>query len=431
MVPFTSRPAGSVPLWTLPRTFVLDTASLAVYMTLCRVCHALRSANVRVVTELTPSNSDIYLDSGSFARPSAQTVESFMQASRQGWADSRQVHHPGRQARALLEGCREAVAGHLGVGAGQVRFAPSFALAVGNGIGGILAARRRVGTAAVHLAVEKAVVINSAEFHGSQTTSIGVDSYGLADVEAWAEAVNTPGIGLALAQHANQETGVLQPLDQLSQAAKSARVPLMVDASSAFPYALPDAVWDALVLDATSWGVPAPLGVLVTQPRTRWQAVWPPDADPWFPGGVGTAGVLAAAVALEQLLSERIALQNRFEQFRKLIATGLEGELARHLKLLPVAPQGGLRHVLTILCPAIDGETLAIALDREGISVGAGSACSASALEPSHVLRAMGADATGSIRLGFDAQTTVADVNAFLEALPRALASIREMFGNG
>jgi cysteine desulfurase len=88
-------------------------------------------------------------------------------------------------------------------------------------------------------------------------------------------------------------------------------------------------------------------------------------------------------------------------------------------------PDDRLPHVVTFSCLYVEGEALVRELDRLGFGVSSGSACSASTLAPSHVLEAMGALTHGNIRVSVGRDTTSADVDAFLDALPRVVAALR------
>ncbi|NUS49607.1 MAG: aminotransferase class V-fold PLP-dependent enzyme, partial [Nocardioidaceae bacterium] len=89
-------------------------------------------------------------------------------------------------------------------------------------------------------------------------------------------------------------------------------------------------------------------------------------------------------------------------------------------------PDRRLPHVVTFSCLYVDGETLVTGLDRHGFAVASGSACTASALEPSHVLAAMGALTHGNVRVSLTRDTTDDEVDRFLALLPRVVAEVRE-----
>ena len=92
-------------------------------------------------------------------------------------------------------------------------------------------------------------------------------------------------------------------------------------------------------------------------------------------------------------------------------------------------PVSRLPHVVTFSCLYVDGEAVVTALDAQGFAVGSGSACTSSALEPSHVLAAMGALTHGNVRIGLPRDVREADVDRFLEVLPGAVAQVRAMAG--
>ena len=94
-------------------------------------------------------------------------------------------------------------------------------------------------------------------------------------------------------------------------------------------------------------------------------------------------------------------------------------------------PVDRLPHVLTFSCLYVEGEALLAALDARGFAVGSGSACTSSALEPSHVLAAMGALTHGNIRLALPRGTDAQDVDRFLAELPGIVAGVRQAWGVG
>ena len=92
-------------------------------------------------------------------------------------------------------------------------------------------------------------------------------------------------------------------------------------------------------------------------------------------------------------------------------------------------PVDRLPHLVTFSCLYVDGEALLLDLDRRGFAVSSGSSCTSSALEPSHVLVAMGALTSGNVRVSLHRDTSEADVDAFLAALPDAVAAVRAELG--
>src|SRR5690606_34284766 len=162
--------------------------------------------------------------------------------------------------------------------------------------------------------------------------------------------------------------------------------------------------------------------------RVRTAPAGPEDEDPWAPGGVSVPLAFAAAVALQAVEADRVAQDAR----RRELVDRLRAGLAQVPDVEVVGdPDDRLPHVATFSFLYVDGEALVTRLDRLGFAVGSGSACTASTLEPSHVLAAMGVLTHGNVRVALDRSTTAEDVDRFCAALPGAVAEVREMLGVG
>ncbi|WP_261376364.1 aminotransferase class V-fold PLP-dependent enzyme, partial [Isoptericola variabilis] len=245
---------------------------------------------------------------------------------------------------------------------------------------------------------------------------------------AMSDAVAAPGVALAALQHANGEVGTLQPVEEVHAAARAAGVPLLVDAGASLGHAEVSPAWDLLAADPADWGAPAGVGVLAARGRVRLVPPGPEDPDPWAPGGVSVPAALAAAVALQAVTADRQAEDAR----RRALVDRVRAAVAAIPDVEVVGdPRDRLPHVVTFSFLYVDGEALLTELDRAGIAVGSGSACTASTLEPSHVLAAMGVLTHGNVRVALDRSTTEHDVDRLLEVLPGAVERVREMLGVG
>ncbi len=381
------------------------------------------------------SAARVFLDAGGRAPLSRAARAAFDEALDQGWADPRRLHAEGRRARLLLDGAREALAAAVGARTEEVDLAPSHTAGLHGAVLSVARGRRRTGRDVVVGATERAAVLSVAEFAAAQPWSsatgsrvvVEVDREGRVDVEAYRSALRSPGVALAALQHANGEVGTVQPVEAVHEAAHAAGVPLLVDAGASLGHvAVPDA-WDVLAADPGDWGGPAGLGVVVTRAGVRRAPVWPEDEDRWFPGGVSVPAALSAAVALQSALAERAAQDAR----RRTLVDRVRARVAAEVPDVEVvgAREARLPHVVTFSCLYVDGEALVTELDRLGFAVGSGSACTSSALEPSHVLAAMGVLTHGNVRLALPVDVTDDDVERFLAVLPGAVARVRAVLG--
>jgi cysteine desulfurase len=380
------------------------------------------------VSHATPGTPGrVHLDNGGRAPWHPLARQAFEQALADGWADPRRLHAEGRRAARLLDGAREAIAAVLGARTQEVHLTPGHTASLHAAVASATAARRRAGSAVVAGAVERAAVLHAARAAGELST-VPVDRLGRVDADAMVAAVRAPGVALAALQHANGEVGTVQPVQTVHDAARAAGVPLLVDAGASVGHVTVPQAWDLLAADPADWGGPAGVGVLAVRQRVRTAPVGPEDEDPWAPGGVSVPLAFAAAVALQAVEADRAEQESR----RRTLVDRVRAEVARIPDVEVVGdPDDRLPHVATFSFLYVDGEALVTELDRHGFAVGSGSACTASTLEPSHVLAAMGVLTHGNVRIALDRTTTADEVDRFCAVLPDAVARVREMLGVG
>lgn len=369
-----------------------------------------------------------YLDAASSEPLHPAAREVLLSAVDSGWADPARLHHEGRTARLLWDNAREVLADGVGVRPDELYLTPSGTAAIHSGLAAIAAARRRVGAALVHSAVEHSAVLHAAAAAGTPV-EVGVDSSGRIDLRAFVEAVAGPGVALAALQSANHEVGTRQPLAEVAEACLAAGVPLVVDGAASVGHDVVPAGWSALTASAHKWGGPAGVGLLAVRKGTRLAPAWPVEEreDGLSPGHPDIPAALAAAAALQARMKEADELDQRhrawIDELRRRIAADLtDVEVVGD-------PEDRLPHVLTFSCLYVDGEALVTALDAEGFAVSSGSACTASTLRPSHVLAAMGVLTHGNVRVSLSRTTTYDEVDRFATVLPGLVRRIRAEVG--
>lgn len=364
---------------------------------------------------------------GAALHPAARDV--LAAALERGYADPRALHGPGRDARLLLDNAREVVAEALGVRRDEVFFTTPVD-AVQRGLLGLAAARRGVGSRLVLPAVEHAHVRHAARWwadqHGGEAVEVPVDGWGRVDDADLVEE-STGGATAAVAcQLANHEVGTVQPVGRFRL---PDGVPLFVDGSASLGILdLPADGWAAAAGHATSWGGPAGTGVMLVRRGSRWANPFPGDPEPQDAGGglPDVAAALAAAAALRATLDERADVDARrrrlVDRVREVAATLPDTEVVGD-------PVDRLPHLVTFSCLYLSGGTLVRELDRLGLGVASGSACTASTLEPSHVLASMGALTHGNVRISLGRDATDEQVERLVGALPGLVARLRAEVG--
>ena len=367
-----------------------------------------------------------YLDAAAGAPLHPVARDALAAALDDGWADPDRLYSAGRRARLLLDAAREAVAEALSVAPDRVSFTANGTQALHAAVMGTLAGNRRA-PGLVHSAVEHSAVLHAAEAHvagGGRATAIGVDRLARVDLAGFAAAC-TSDVAAAALQAANHEVGTLQPV---AEVAARIAVPLIVDATHALGRVDLPAGWSVLAADARMWGGPG-VGVLAVRERVRWRSPFPADEreSGRIPGVPNVPAVVAAAASLRAVEAERRDLARRHHAW----IARIRDAVTRTVPDVEVLgdPDGRLPHLVTFSCLYADGEALLTGLDRRGFAVSSGSSCTASTLEPSHVLVAMGALTSGNLRVSLHRDTTEAEVDEFLAVLPGVVADVRSELG--
>ena len=369
-----------------------------------------------------------YLDAAAGLPLHPAARQALLAALDDGWADPGKLYGAGRRARLLLDGAREAVAGVIGARPDEVSFAPSGTLATTLAVLGASGGRTRTGRHLVHSAIEHSCVLHAVAFTGGPATAVPVDRRGRVAVEAYASALQ-PDTALACLISASHEVGTVQPVEQVAAVCAEAGVPLLVDASQTVGRAGVPTGWSVLTASAWKWGGPPGVGVLAVRTGTRWRSPLPTDEREGgrVPGAPGLPQILSAAVGLQAAAAEAEAEDRRLRP----LVDRLRERIPADVPDVEVVgdPERRLPHLMTFSCLYVDGESLVRALDGAGFAVSSGSSCTASTLEPSHVLAAMGVLTHGNVRLSLHRGTTDADVERFLSVLPRLVAELRREAG--
>ncbi|MDF2575878.1 MAG: cysteine desulfurase NifS [Agromyces sp.] len=358
------------------------------------------------------------------------------------------IHSAGQGAKRLLEESRERVAATLGADGIEVVFTGSGTEAVNLAIKGLWWSRQE-GVARPRIIVpagEHHATIDTvewlAEHEGAIVEEVPLDEVGRVRLDALAAALDRDAASVALVTMiwANNEVGTIQPVEEVARLAARAGVPLHVDAIAAYGQVPVDvnglrrstdapagAGLVALSVSAHKIGGPVGIGALVLDRSAT--------IEPLIHGGgqqrkvrSGTQDVAAAAAfaAAASAVHDRLDSDaERMSRLRDRLIVGVQVEVPDARLSGDPAPGGRLPGNVHFSFPGCEGDSLLFLLDMAGVAVSTGSACQAGVPEPSHVLMAMGrseADARGALRITLGHESTDADVDAFLAALPGAYA---------
>lgn len=359
----------------------------------------------------------------------ARTLEAALPVA---YADPTRAHGPGRRARALLDTAREVLADAMGVRPDELSLHSSAEAALETGLTGLRHARRRVGARVVVGATERSVVL----VQPGTDEPVPVDGAGRVDVEAYAAALTGGGVAAAVLQSANGEVGTRQPVTAVEDLCRAAEVPLLLDLTASLGrdgpgQTPPNRAGAVLVADAATFGGP-PLGLLAVRTGTRWSLPAPrreaeqgrEHAPPWVPL------VLAAAEAWRQTSAVHGAEERSARELVEQVRAAAQG--VDDVEVLG-DPVDRLPHVVTFSVLYADGEVLLEELAARGLVVASGSACTSSALRPSHVLAAMGVLTHGNVRVTLPLEavspTRASDVERLCRELAEAVATVRRRLG--
>ncbi|HID95287.1 MAG TPA: cysteine desulfurase NifS [Candidatus Latescibacteria bacterium] len=375
----------------------------------------------------------VYLDNNATTPVHPLVLEAMIPFFKETFGNASSVHYFGQQAKKALEESREKVAAFIGAKAGEIVFTSGGTESDNLAIKGVAYANRAKGRHIITSSIEHHAVLNvckQLEKKGFEVTYLPVNRYGEVSPESVEDAIR-PDTILITVMHANNEVGTLQPIDAIGKIAKARQILFHTDAVQSVgkvPVNVDSFNVDLLSLSSHKIYGPKGVGALYVRRGTR--------ILPLFQGGhherrrrAGTEnvpGVVGLGRACE------LAAENMDEEAGKLLALmdRLQSGLERKVEdvLLNGHPTKRLPNTLNMSFAGVEGESLLLNLDMEGIAVSTGSACTSGTLEPSHVLSAMGVDpqlAQGSLRFSLGRENTEEDIDYVLAVISDIVKRLR------
>jgi cysteine desulfurase len=379
----------------------------------------------------------IYLDYAATTPVRDEALQAMLPHFSEGGYNASSVHAEGRAVRAVLDDARERFARCIGAKPKEVIFTGGGSEADNLALFGAARARRDRGRHIVSTAIEHHAVLHALDAlrdDGFEVTLLSVDSDGGISADAFASALR-PDTILASVMYANNEIGTIQPIAQLAAIARERDVLFHTDAVQAAAYLPVDARElgvDLLSLAAHKFYGPKGTGALYVRAGTPMRPLLHGGSQEFAmrAGTENVAGIVGMTAALQLALDERTeaaarigALRDRFE----------ERVLAR-IPDVRINGGGALRapHISNLGFLGVTSDQLLMRLDVDGIAVSAGSACASGAIEPSHVIAALGLPEPwmrGVIRVSLGRTTSQAQIDRTAEVLERAVADLRAFSG--
>ncbi|OPY01346.1 MAG: Cysteine desulfurase [Syntrophorhabdus sp. PtaB.Bin184] len=374
----------------------------------------------------------VYLDNNATTMVSREVLDEMLPFFHDRYGNPSSMHSFGGQvARKLLE-ARHRVASLLGADPEEIIFTSC-------------------GTESDNTAVMSSLLVNPGKTHvvtsrvehpaikvlcehlaqkGYRVTMVGVDSAGRLDMEEY-EASLTPDTAVASIMWANNETGVIFPVEEAARLARARGIAFHTDAVQAvgkIPVNMKDNVIDMLSLSGHKLHAPKGIGVLYVRKGTKF--------SPFLIGGHqekgrrgGTENV-PGIIGLGRACELAAASMEKENTYVRNLRDRLESEL---LTAIPQSRVNGVQderlpNTTNISFEFVEGESILLLMDQFGICASSGSACTSGSLQPSHVLRAMGVPYTmahGSIRFSLSVYNTEEDIDLVIKELPPIIEKLR------
>jgi len=384
----------------------------------------------------------IYLDHNATTAVDPAVLDAMLPYFTGEFGNASSIHTFGQRARAAVETAREQVAALVGARPQEIVFTSGGTESDNHAIFGValsaLTSSTSVTSTSPHVittTIEHEAVLNACqalEIQGVAVTYLPVDHEGLINLDDLRQALR-PETVLITVMHANNELGTLQPLAEIGRIAAEADVYFHTDAvqsAGKVPVDVKSLQLDLLSISGHKLYAPKGVGALFIKSGTRLrQFLYGGHHQRGFrPGTENVAGIVGLGKGAELA---RVSLETDAARISRLRDTLEHGILARvsdcrvNSANTPRTP-----NTSNILFPGLEGEALVIALDLKGVACSTGAACSSGAVEPSHVLTAIGlpgADARASIRFSLGRHTTDSEIAAALELIPAAVAHLRKL----
>lgn len=378
----------------------------------------------------------IYMDHAATTPLHPEVLAAMMPFLTDLYGNPSSIHSFGRETRQAIDTARDTIAENLGASdASEIIFTGSGSEADNFAIKGTALALKEKGNHIITSAIEHHAVLDTCKWlekQGFRVTYLPVDTYGLVDPAQAAKAINNDTILMSV-HYANNEIGTIEPIEELGEIARAKGILFHTDAVQvigSLPVRLKDMPVDMVSFSAHKFYGPKGVGGLYLRKGIR--------PVPLIHGGAqernrraGTenvAGIVGMAEALKLALNDMEARNTRIAELRDRLIQGVFNHID-HVRLNG-HPARRLPGNSSFCFQYIEGESLLLNLDLQGIAGSSGSACTSGSLEPSHVLLALGLSheiAHGSLRLTLGSATTNEDINHVLAVLPGIVAKLRDM----
>jgi cysteine desulfurase len=376
----------------------------------------------------------IYLDNSATTRIDDIVLEAMLPAYRENYGNASSVHLFGQEARAIVEDARRSVAELLGANTQEIVFTSGGTESDNSALWGIFRSGYRPGNHIITTKIEHPAILNTCkvlEKAGADVTYVPVDASGRVDPAAVAGSIRESTIAISV-MHANNETGVIQPIEEIAKISRKHGILMHSDAvqsAGKIPTKVDGLGVDLVSLSGHKIHGPKGVGVLYIRKGTK--------INPFITGGsqerkrrAGTENVpaiaglgVAARLANERMEEMRGRVSGLRDRLEMQIMTRISGV---HVN----GREPRLPNITNLSFENLEAEAAVIAMDLEGVAVSTGSACSSGSLDPSHVLIAMGLRpeiVQGSLRFSLCYHNNAEEIDRATQILENVVRRLRKL----
>jgi len=377
----------------------------------------------------------IYMDYAATTPTDPDVLASMLPYFSEIYGNPSSLHAFGQEAKYAVEKARDTIASFIGASADEIVFTSGGTESDNFAVKGVAHARKNKGNHIITSAIEHHAVLETGSFlekNGFEVTRLPVDEYGLVRAVDVEKAITDKTILISV-MHANNEIGTIQPIAEIGAIARKHGIIFHTDAVQTcghIPINVKDMNIDLLSASGHKLYGPKGVGILYIRKGTRIQ--------PLMQGGdqekgrrastLNVPGIVGMGKAVE-LAGENMSREaERLTILRDRMIHDILSKI-KHVRLNG-HPVYRLPNNVNVCIEFVEGESLLLNLDMEGIACSTGSACTSSSLEPSHVLLAIGLTheiAHGSLRFTLGRHTTGEDVDHVLNVLPGIVEKLRAM----
>jgi len=377
----------------------------------------------------------IYLDHAATTPTHPEVVKAMLPYFTDAFGNPSSIYSYGQEAKGAVEKARTRVAELIGARSEEIVFTSGGTEADNSALKGVAHANEHKGNHIITTSIEHHAVMEACKFlerRGFRITYLPVDKYGLVDPDDVKRVITDKTILISV-MHASNEVGTIEALEGIGQIAREAGVYFHSDAVQAvghIPVNVDKLKVDLLSISGHKFYGPKGVGALYTRKGTKLVSLMHGGEQEKRrrAGTENVPGIVGLGKAVELAGQEMGKEANRLADLRDRLIRGLM-ERIDHIRLNG-HPEKRLPNNVNVSIDFVEGESMLLNLDLEGICGSTGSACSSASLEPSHVLLALGLSpeqAHGSLRFTLGRENTEADTERVLEVLPGIVAKLRAM----